>query len=259
MTDAVPDRALAREFLAEIEEPRKEIVEARAQGRISLARARWGLRKIDQLLAGVRRRYAPAFAGTSRPTLCRAGRAPRPARARRARTARVDRDDGEAAADPPEHHDRRRVEPARTVDLRLVHRSSSIMKANRSPDRERRALKLASVKTAPADRACRTVRPRTPIAVAPTAISTENCLSVAGVMPWKFREALDEHPDIPRSRIGHTVIVAASDFLSLLERLRVDAVPDENHVEPAHQGDEDEGQPRSVDDVLAKIGREVAR
>jgi hypothetical protein len=66
-----------------------------------------------------------------------------------------------------------------------------------------------------------------------------------------MRELLAAHPDVPRSRIGHTLIVTADDFYRLLELTRVvDGETDAPEV------DRDDDQPRSVDDVLRRIGKE---
>jgi hypothetical protein len=97
-------------------------------------------------------------------------------------------------------------------------------------------------------------RPRPPIAVAPMAVSTENVLAIAGLTPRKFREALAAYPDVERSRLGHTVLVTPQAFGELLERLRVtegDDAPDEQD-----QGEDDDDQPTSVDDVIRKLGKE---
>ena len=94
-------------------------------------------------------------------------------------------------------------------------------------------------------------RPRPPIAVAPLAISTENSLQLGGLQPRKFRDALARCPEIPRSRIGHTLLVTAEAFGELLDRLRV---TDGGEVD-AHQGEEDD-QPKSIDDVLRMLGKE---
>jgi hypothetical protein len=99
----------------------------------------------------------------------------------------------------------------------------------------------------------RAIKPRPAIAVAPVAISDLNCEAVGGLKPWKFRALLATHTDIPRSRDGHTLIVLVAHFYELLDRLRVDA----NAAEPVDVPDDD--QPMSIDDVLARVGREVAR
>jgi hypothetical protein len=99
----------------------------------------------------------------------------------------------------------------------------------------------------------RALRPRQPVVVAPVAISTENCLAVAGLQPRKLRELLDEHKDIPRSRAGHTVLVAIEDFRQLLDRMRVGETG-----EDVASDERDEDEPRSVGDVLRRAGREVA-
>ena len=94
--------------------------------------------------------------------------------------------------------------------------------------------------------------PRPPIAVAPLAISTETCLQLGGLQPRKFRDALARFPQIPRSRDGHTLLVTASAFAELLDLLRVS----DGEEVGADQAEEDDDQPKSIDDVLRRIGRE---
>jgi hypothetical protein len=98
----------------------------------------------------------------------------------------------------------------------------------------------------------RRMRTRPSVAVAPLAISTENCLAVGGITPRKLREALAAHPDIPRSRLGHTLLVEPAHFHELLERLRVG----DDEAEGLDDHDEDDDAPRTVDDVLARVGLE---
>jgi hypothetical protein len=98
-------------------------------------------------------------------------------------------------------------------------------------------------------------RPRPPVAVAPMAISTENVLAIGGLTPRKFREALAAHPTVERSKFGHTLIVTPAAFAELLERLRVTEGDDAADGEQ-DQGEDDDDQPTSVDDVLAKLGKE---
>jgi hypothetical protein len=101
------------------------------------------------------------------------------------------------------------------------------------------------------ERKKRELRPRTPIVVAPLAISTENCIAVGGLVPHKFRAAADRFPDIPRSRLGHTLLMQPEHFAELLERLRVDAGA-EHAV-----GDDDDAQPTTAAAVLRELGREL--
>jgi hypothetical protein len=90
----VSDRDLAREFLGEIAETRRELAEARADRKISRAKYRAALSIIDGRVGQLRRRYFREFAGVSYAPLVRiasrtpfrAGRAPR--RRTRARAAR---------------------------------------------------------------------------------------------------------------------------------------------------------------------------
>ncbi len=98
----------------------------------------------------------------------------------------------------------------------------------------------------------RALRPRQPIAVFPLAIGTENCLNVGGITPRKLREALAAHPDVPRSRLGHTLIVEPQHFLLLLEKLRVAGDDTEDTKES-------DGQPETVDGVLSALGKERVR
>jgi hypothetical protein len=84
-------------------------------------------------------------------------------------------------------------------------------------------------------------KPKPAIIVAALTVSTENCLSVAGLPPRKFRQALAAHPDIPRSRIGTTLIVTTEHFRELLARLASESSEE-------HAGEED------GDDILARAG-----
>ena len=93
-------------------------------------------------------------------------------------------------------------------------------------------------------------RPRPPIAVAPLAISTETCLQLGGITGRKMRDALARFPDVPRSRMGHTLLVTPEAFAELLERTRV------TEGDVANQGEDEDDQPRSVDDLLRKLGKE---
>lgn len=95
-------------------------------------------------------------------------------------------------------------------------------------------------------------RPRPPIAVAPLAISTETCLALGGITDRKMRDALARYPNVPRSRIGHTLLVTPEAFAELLELTRVA----EGDVAGADQVEDDDDQPSSVDDVLRKLGKE---
>jgi hypothetical protein len=113
------------------------------------------------------------------------------------------------------------------------------------PKASAKKLKTATVK--------RSFSPRPPIAVAPLAISTENCLLIGGIVSRKLRELLAQHPDVPRSRAGHTIIVEASHFYALLERVRV---PERESEQREARDDENDDQPTSVDDVLARLGKE---
>ena len=94
----------------------------------------------------------------------------------------------------------------------------------------------------------RSLKPRAPIAVSPVCITTENSLQVAGLPPRKLREALAMHPEIPRSRLGQTLLVSAEAFGQLLERLRVGGAE-----APVTTG-EDDAEP-TADELLARLGR----
>jgi hypothetical protein len=100
--------------------------------------------------------------------------------------------------------------------------------------------------------------------VAPLAISTETCFQLAGVTPRKLRETLARHPDVPRPRIGKTVIVSAHDFQDLLERLvevgdpprpaRSRRVGGEVNADRAPPTDGPEPDP-TREEILARLGR----
>jgi hypothetical protein len=67
-----------------------------------------------------------------------------------------------------------------------------------------------------------------------------------------MRDALARYPNVPRSRIGHTLLVTPEAFAELLELTRVA----EGDVAGADQVEDDDDQPSSVDDVLRKLGKE---
>jgi hypothetical protein len=243
-------RAELQDSLDELEAAAAQLAGAQP---VLAAAARSAAREI----ASVERRYARASLSVDRPRVRRGRRAPR-RRVRSAVAATV-----VCGADPPQeppperdHHRRsRRALPERHVDLRAIPGGLRCipMKATTSPDRERRAVQLAEVKPVPADRR-RALRPRAPMALRVSFVSQENCLAILGIVPRKFREVI-----VPRcahvTRIGKTALVPIDEAEQAVMDLGTCVEPEAGH----DQGDDDEGQPRSVDDVLARIGREVAR
>jgi hypothetical protein len=98
----------------------------------------------------------------------------------------------------------------------------------------------------------RAIRPRPVVVVAPLAVSTETCLQLGGIMPHKLRALLTAHPDIPRSQVGHTLIVEPEHFRELLARLRVEADDDAADVDD-EPGDD---VPTTPEAVMRRLGRE---
>jgi hypothetical protein len=96
----------------------------------------------------------------------------------------------------------------------------------------------------------RAFKPRPALAVVPLAVSTETCFELAGIRPRKLREALAVHPDVPRSRLGHTTIVTAEAFATLLERLSVDDVG-----APEASSDETADDEPTCAQLLSRVGR----
>jgi len=100
----------------------------------------------------------------------------------------------------------------------------------------------------------RALRPRPAVTVAPLAISTETCLQLGGLTDRKLRDLLVRYPDVPRSRVGHTLLLTPEAFAELLRRTRVAADGESIDV----TSDDDSDQPETVGAVLAALGKEVA-
>lgn len=61
----------------------------------------------------------------------------------------------------------------------------------------------------------RQLRPRTPIIVTPVSVTSDNCASVAGVEPRRFRD-LVRIARIPHARLGTLVIVDIEEWRAAL-------------------------------------------
>ena len=99
----------------------------------------------------------------------------------------------------------------------------------------------------------RVLRPRPPIVVSPLAVTTDNCLAIAGLTPRKFRELLDANPQVRRVRVGHTLLVQSAHLSALLDVLELDV---RDAADPEGNDDAgDETREPTCDELLARIGR----
>jgi hypothetical protein len=99
----------------------------------------------------------------------------------------------------------------------------------------------------------RALKPRPAMVVRPSFVSNETSFALFGIVPRKFLERIApecEHV----TRIGKTVLVPIDEAERVVLAM---AIGDRAEgAVPENDGDE---QPHSVADVLAQIGREVAR
>jgi hypothetical protein len=98
----------------------------------------------------------------------------------------------------------------------------------------------------------RTLRPRPSVVVRPSYISNETCFAIGSIVARKFVELI-----VPKchevTRLGRTVMVPIDEFERVVRELGqvdVDAGEGESAEGPA------DDEPRSVDDVLRRIGKE---
>ena len=86
----------------------------------------------------------------------------------------------------------------------------------------------------------------------PSFVSDETCFAVLGIVARKFRERIV--PECERvTRIGHTVVVELSEAERAMREL---GATTEAEGTEQDQGEDDDDQPTSVDDVLRRIGKE---
>jgi hypothetical protein len=95
----------------------------------------------------------------------------------------------------------------------------------------------------------RNLRPREPIAPAPTHVSQLTSLPIAGIDSRRYLELLIEHPEVPRACVGRLRVVSIDDLRALLARIASTSAPE---TTPAGLGDDD--QLRSADDALRALG-----
>jgi hypothetical protein len=95
----------------------------------------------------------------------------------------------------------------------------------------------------------RKLRPREPIATAPTHVSQLTCVQIAGIDARRFLELLGDHPEVPRAAVGRLRIVAVDDLRALLARLATTATAGGDDV-----AEDDDGAPMTPDAVLARVG-----
>lgn len=98
----------------------------------------------------------------------------------------------------------------------------------------------------------RRLRPRQPLALAAATVSQLTCLSLLGVDPRRYLDHLVPLCGDEIARLGRLRVVPMDVAVEALRRL---AARGEG---PADDEFEDTDEPRSVDDVLAQIGRERA-
>ena len=101
----------------------------------------------------------------------------------------------------------------------------------------------------------RKLRPREPITTAPSHVSQLNCAPLLGIDPRRFLDFLRAE-QIPHACIGKLRIAEVEVLRDRLRKLSTSTgvdIEQEDLGEARAMGDDD--QPRSVDAVLAKLGR----
>jgi hypothetical protein len=98
----------------------------------------------------------------------------------------------------------------------------------------------------------RNLRPRPAVVLRPSYVSDATCFAILGITPRKFRERI-----VPRcervSRLGHTVAVELEEAERAMRALS--SSPDEEAIDLTRDDDEDD-QPQTPDEFLARLGRE---
>lgn len=92
----------------------------------------------------------------------------------------------------------------------------------------------------------RKLKPRPPVTAMPLMVSDLTSFELVGLTDRQFRDFLVAHPELPRTRIGHRVLVRADALLALLDRLAADSGGEVDLEEIA--------QPESADEVLRRLG-----
>ena len=95
----------------------------------------------------------------------------------------------------------------------------------------------------------RNLRPRPLAPVTPLIVSTRTLAAWTEIPDRRWREALAEHPEVPRSCLGRDVLLGSDAVALLLDLLRTDA-----GSEPADDADEaGDDTPLTADGVLARL------
>jgi len=97
-------------------------------------------------------------------------------------------------------------------------------------------------------KAPRARKPRPPLVVRPSFVSQDTSLALLGLSGRKFLDVLVSRCRGGVVRVGRTVLVPLEVAESELRTLASDA------ADSGSQGGDDEGQPTSVDEVLASVG-----
>jgi hypothetical protein len=99
----------------------------------------------------------------------------------------------------------------------------------------------------------RSIKPRPAVVLRPSYVSDETCFAVLGIVARKFREVV-----VPRcervTRLGRTVAVELDEAERVMRTLASAASAAGADVEDHDQADDD-GQPRTVAEVLRRLGK----
>lgn len=102
----------------------------------------------------------------------------------------------------------------------------------------------------------RKLRPRERISVTPLAVSQLNVEPIFGINAGRYLEILPRL-GIRVSRVGKLRVVDAAELRDALARLAAEPQPAEDDVADEPDDPLEDAQPRSVDDVLACLGRRL--
>ena len=103
----------------------------------------------------------------------------------------------------------------------------------------------------------RRLRPRAPIATAPSHVSQLTVEALFGVDSRRFLELLRDHAnELTVTAIGKLRVVSVDDLRELLSRLALASSSTRVEVDAdAGDADNDDDQPATADEVLARLGR----
>jgi hypothetical protein len=86
----------------------------------------------------------------------------------------------------------------------------------------------------------RALHPKPATVIEPIVVSDQTCFAACGLTPRQFRELLSEHPELPRRRLGHRLLVRADHLLRFVDA-SAPAANDKAEL--------------TVDEVLANLGK----